>query len=240
MHISNRLLSVDSPKAIKSLKFGWLNAIHYMAPADIAGVGNLCPHASEGCKALCLGYHSGQASMVKDAANVANKNNVRESRDTKTRQFMADRQAYMAAFEKQMLREKANADAAGLKLCVRFDGSTDTGMGLRLARKYPEIQFTDYTKNKRRALDNANGLHPANYSVTFSRSEINEADCLEVLSAGGNVAAVFAGTMPDTWQGYRVVSGDEHDLRHLDPHNVVIGLTPKGAAKKDTSGFVVR
>jgi len=237
--ISKSLLSIDNPKASKSVDFGWLNAIHYMSPSDIAGVGNLCPHASPGCIALCLGYHSGQASMVANAADVHNKNSVRLSRDTKAQQFMTNRADYMAAFERQMLAANDEAIAHGLKLCVRFDGSTDTGMGLRLARQYPNIQFTDYTKNKRRALDNAKGLHPSNYSVTFSRSESNEGDCLEILAAGGTVAAVFQ-TMPSDWHGYPVTSGDTHDLRHLDPRGHVIALTPKGAAKKDQSGFVIR
>lgn len=237
--ISKRLLSIDNPKASKSVAYGWLNAIHYMSPSDIAGVGNLCPNASPGCIALCLGYHSGQASMVANASDTANKNSVRSSRDTKAQQFMSNRNAYLAAFKDQMLAAVKLAEAMGLKLCVRFDGSTDTGYGLRLAREYPAIQFTDYTKNKRRAMDNATGKHPANYSVTFSRSELNEADCLEVLAAGGNVAAVFE-TMPDTWHGFPVISGDDHDLRHLDPQGHVIALTPKGAAKKDQSGFVVR
>ncbi len=81
---------------------------------------------------------------------------------------------------------------------------------------------------------------PANLHLTFSRSEINEADCLEVLAAGGNVAVVFA-DRPATWNGYPVIDGDQHDLRHLDPKGVVVGLSPKGLkAKRDTSGFVVR
>jgi hypothetical protein len=47
--------------------------------------------------------------------------------------------------------------------------------------------------------------------------------------------------MPETWNGYRVINGDEHDLRHLDPKGVVVGLSPKGhKAKRSTSGFVVR
>ena len=58
----NRIFSTDSPKAIKADKYGYLNAIHYMAPADLAGVGNLCPFLSTGCKALCLGAHSGAAT----------------------------------------------------------------------------------------------------------------------------------------------------------------------------------
>jgi hypothetical protein len=41
--MQNRIYSMDNSKAIKAQGFGWLNAIHYMAPADLAGVGNLCP-----------------------------------------------------------------------------------------------------------------------------------------------------------------------------------------------------
>lgn len=245
--ISKRLFSVDSPKAIKSLKFGWLNAIHYMSPASIAGVGNLCPHASEGCKALCLGYHSGQASMVKDAANVSNKNSVRLSRDMKARQFMHNRQAYLEALAKQIGLALVDAFAAQLKLCVRLNGSTDIrwerlrmdSTGKSLVHTYSAVQFTEYTKDYQRMLDWCAGKLPANLWLTFSRSETNEAQCLDVLSKGGNVATVFE-TLPETWNGYRVIDGDQHDLRHLDPRGVVVGLVPKGAAKKDTSGFVVR
>lgn len=47
--------------------------------------------------------------------------------------------------------------------------------------------------------------------------------------------------VPAEWNGMRVIDGDEHDLRHLDPRGVIVGLTPKGRkAKRDTSGFVVR
>jgi hypothetical protein len=35
------------------------------------------------------------------------------------------------------------------------------------------------------------------------------------------------------------INGDENDLRFLDPKGVVVGLTAKGKAKSDTSGFVV-
>ena len=58
-----RFFSVDSPKAVKAQYYGWLNAINYMAPHRLAGVGNLCPNASAGCIALCLGEHSGNAAL---------------------------------------------------------------------------------------------------------------------------------------------------------------------------------
>ena len=43
----------------------------------------------------------------------------------------------------------------------------------------------------------------------------------------------------DTFEGLPVVSGDKDDLRFQDPPRHVVGLTAKGQAKKDTSGFVV-
>ena len=36
-----------------------------------------------------------------------------------------------------------------------------------------------------------------------------------------------------------IVNGDLHDLRLLDPKNVVVGLKAKGKAKTDYSGFVM-
>jgi hypothetical protein len=50
---------------------------------------------------------------------------------------------------------------------------------------------------------------------------------------------VFRGKLPDTYQGKKVINGDENDLRFLDPKGVIVGLVEKGRAKKDASGFVV-
>ena len=241
-----RFFSVDSPKAIKAQKHGYLNAINYMAPADIAGVGNLCPHASTGCKALCLGWFSGQAGMVKGNRKNA-RNSVRNSRLAKSRMFMRDRPAFLEEMVTGVKAAERAASRKGLKLCVRLNGATDIGWegvrlpsGLNAFESFPEVQFVDYTKSKRRALAFAAGKLPANYHLTFSRSETNEGDCLEVLAAGGTVAAVFAGPLPETWNGYPVIDGDEHDLRHLDGRGVVVGLSPKGVkARRDKSGFVI-
>jgi hypothetical protein len=76
------------------------------------------------------------------------------------------------------------------------------------------------------------------YHLTFSRSETNENDAFRLLKDGGNVAIVFK-TIPETWNGFKVINGDATDLRYFDPKNVVVGLTAKGDAKKDHSGFVI-
>ncbi len=239
----NRLLSVDSAKAAKATGYGYLNGIHYMAPHSTAGVGNLCQGASIGCMSICLGKYSGQAAMVADLENGSN--SVRDSRIAKAQMFMRERETYLGHLENQIRRLVAKADSEGLKPCIRLNGSTDIPFErmrfgaerLTLLERFPDVQFVDYTKIFSRL-----AKAPANLSLTFSRSETNEAECLAALAAGHNVAVIFGHGLPvgRAWNGYRVIDGDRHDLRHLDPRGVVVGLIPKGAkAKRDTSGFVL-
>jgi hypothetical protein len=227
--------SVDSPKAVKAQKYGWLNAINYMAPHRLAGVGNLCPHASKGCIKLCLGEHSGNAALYPA---------VLKSRIAKAQLLMRDRPQFLKEMTAGIRRARATAKRQKLRLCVRLNGATDIAwerLAPHIFADNADLQFVDYTKSVKRALEHARGQLPANYHLTFSRSETNEAQCLEVLAAGGNVAVVFAGPFPAECLGYPVINGDAHDLRHLDPRSVVIGLSPKGRkAKADKSGFVVR
>lgn len=242
--MENRIFSVDSAKAVKAQSYGYLNGIHYMAPHRTAGVGDLCGHASAGCIALCLGLHSGQAAMVKDATDLEG-NSVRKSRADKARRFMRDRQAYLKDVFRAIELLVARADRMGMKLCIRMNGSTDIAwegihyQGKNVFDTFPDIDFVDYTKNPRRF----NRPLPRNLHLTFSRSETNENDCVNLLNRGVNVAIVFE-TIPAEWNGFQVIDGDKHDLRQLDPRGArgtVIGLLPKGLkAKRDNSGFVLR
>ena len=83
-----------------------------------------------------------------------------------------------------------------------------------------------------------------NPSVYMAYGDERTRPAIELLARGINVAVVFRKALPETWQGFQVINGDLHDLRHLDPRGeigTVIGLAPKGRkAKRDTSGFVVR
>jgi hypothetical protein len=256
-----KFLSVDSPKAIKAAGYGYLNGINYGAPADTAGVGNLCAHASDGCKALCLGFYSGQAGMVKEGGT----NKVRESRIAKTVYFMKERPAFMAEFAFHAARLYADARDQDMAAACRPNGSWDAafegipvsvsdqlserlsyymnrpfkaGSYKNLMTVFPEINFLDYTKNAGRFLRQL----PENYHLTFSLSETNERAARGVLQSGANVAAVFADGLPETYLGRPVIDGDLHDLRFLDPKGgFIIGLSPKGSkAKRDRSGFVIR
>ena len=264
-----RIFSVDSAKAIKAQEFGYLNAIQYMAPANSSGK-NLCSHASPGCIAICLGWFSGQASMVTDLE--AGTNAARDSRLLKSRLFMSERPIYLNQIVCGIVDVIRAANRQGLKPCIRLNGSTDLAFerfkfdlndktAAKVLRLFAElnlcppvcppsdkiqnvtihglfsfVQFVDYTKVKSRFK-----TAPANLNLTFSRSEINLNDCLEVLAQGHNVAVVFGDTLPKTLWGYDVINGDLHDLRHLDRQGVIVGLSPKGhKAKHDISGFVFR
>ena len=118
-----KFFSTDSAKAIKAEKFGYLNAINYMAPHSTGGAGNLCPHSSAGCRALCLGMYSGQAAMVSDLESGTNA--VRESRIAKSQWFMSDRSAFMAEMEQHIRAMVRKADRENKELVVRPNGSTD-------------------------------------------------------------------------------------------------------------------
>ena len=256
------MFSIDSPKAIKATEYNYINAINYMAPHKSGdGRTNLCSHASPACILLCLGRESGQAAMV---SRTTGTNKVRQSRERKARYFMGERNAYMMEFMLHTARAMRTAKRKGMKLCVRPNGATDIAYeGIRIFispefaaylskiagttitqglhtifSAFPMVQFVDYTKNHLRF----NRAIPANYSLTFSRSETNEAQAIELLSRGFNVSVIFAGDMPQMWNGFHVIDGDKHDLRHLDPYGVVIGLSPKGNKAKREGvklGFVV-
>ncbi len=181
-------------------------------------------------------------------AHDADLNNVRKSRIDKAIRFMTDRKAYMVDVVRSIELAQAKARRMRLRLCVRLNGSSDiawegiacirNGKRYRnLMQAFPKIQFVDYTKISARLERNL----PANYNLTLSRTEKNDSDVVRIVSSGhGNAAVVFQ-TLPDTFLGIPVINGDEHDLRHLDPKGVIVGLLPKGRkAKRDTSGFVVR
>jgi hypothetical protein len=186
-----------------------------------------------------------QAGMVKNDKDL---NSVRLSRIVKAKRFMKDRKNYMKDVVRSIELAINKANKLGLKLCVRMNGSTDiswegiacerNGIQYRsLMLAFPDIQFVDYTKNAKRLERDL----PKNYDLTLSRTEKNDQDVIRIVSSGMANAAVVFKSVPTTWNGLTVINGDEHDLRHLDPKGVIVGLSPKGSkAKKDVSGFVVQ
>lgn len=225
-------------KTTKGQKLGYLTGILYLAPSDTSGIANTCPHASEGCKLACL-FTAGRGIM----------SNVMEARIEKTRRFKQDTRNFMLELSDNIRRIEARARKEQLLPAIRLNGTSDIPWenvkldGRSLMDIYPAVRFYDYTKNPHRMLQYLRGALPANYHLTFSRSETNTAAALQVLRDGGNVAVVFGtrkgSPLPNDWHGFKVIDGDVTDVRFIDGRSNVIGLRAKGKAKKDSTGFVI-
>ncbi len=249
------LLTPDgySPKLNKGRARGYSSAVLHLAPGRLSGF-NVCSRASAGCLAGCLNV-SGHGAILKPgevtpvvgiSQDIERYNEVQRARIRRTRWFFEDRPAFLAQLAGEIETHIRRARANGMTPVVRLNGTSDIPWervklnGRSVFEMFPEIQFYDYSKIVERALAYANGQMPANYHVTFSRSESNGQEVARVLAAGGNVAVVFkTAALPSSWHGVAVANGDQDDLRFLDPAGCVVGLKAKGKAKKDTSGFVV-
>lgn len=228
---TKRLLNMDTnAKTVKGQKKGYMTGILYLAPANLSGY-EVCSNRSAGCSGACL-----------NSAGRGRFDNVQESRTRKTKLFFEDREKFMALLEKDIQRGINKAKKKNMIFTVRLNGTSDLAWeNFGIMQKFPNVQFYDYSKNPFRMTKYLAGGMPKNYHLTFSLSETNMDLALDVLSKGGNVAMVFATDkveeFPKTHKGYKVVSGDETDLRFLDKKNVIVALKAKGKAKKDTSGF---
>jgi hypothetical protein len=213
------LIAVESDsKTTKGTKQGWLTGILYLAPSTEAdGEHNLCPMATDECRRACL-YGAGMAGVFPG---------IKAARVQKTLDYIADPKGFVTRLRTDIVRLIAEAKSRGLRPAVRLNGTSDIPQLARgLAREFPEVQFYDYTK-----IPAPWKREMANYNLTFSFSGKNLAAAMAALEHGVNVAVVFAAQMPAAWQGYRVVNGDESDLRFLDPQGVIVGLKAKGEAK---------
>lgn len=207
--------------------------ILYMAPANQVEGFNLCPFASEGCKKSCL-YTAGRGRF----------SNVQSSRINKSKFWGFDRANFYIQLANELLAIHDKAMNKNIKIAIRLNGTSDIDH-LDLLKRYSGIDFLDsfysdllfydYTKNPNHIAKYKN----TRYKITFSRSEANENKAIEILNNGGSVAVVFKGELPKFWNGFKVINGDLTDLRYFDPSNIVVGLTAKGEAKKDTTNFVV-
>lgn len=229
-----KLLS-DNNKISKGEKFGFYTLGVHLSPFNKSGF-NVCPWASDGCALACL-----------DTAGMGAFSNVQNSRIKKTQFFFENKQGFLCQLVKEIGLAVKRAEKKGLTPCFRLNLTSDLPWeSIKNADRktifdlFPTVQFYDYTKGFSRMQSYLKGEMPKNYHLTFSRSESNDAHCKIILALGGNVACVFSDELPETWQGKRVVNGDESDLRFRDPQGCVVGLSTKGKAKADKSGFVLK
>jgi hypothetical protein len=216
----------------KTIKNDLETFILYLAPYNLSGF-NVCPFASKGCISGCL-----------NTAGMGIFSNVQLSRINKSKFWGFNREGFYIQLANELLKIHGKAVKKDTKIAIRLNGTSDIDHLDLLIRYsginfldpfYNNLLFYDYTKN----YNHIKKYLGSNYKLTFSRSEVNEFYTYKTLKDGGNVAVVFANELPQYWKGFKVINGDNTDLRYFDPSNVVIGLKAKGKAKKDLSGFVV-
>lgn len=243
MDYKKPLLSFNNAKTIKGEKLGYKTYILYMSPftANSKGI-NVCSHASKGCADSCL-VGSGFGGMY---------TSVMQGRVNKTEFFLRDRLAFLNKLSNEIDKAIKLNDGKSI-VTFRLNGTSDLpyekykvfdNNTKNIFEMFPDVQFYDYTKNWKRFEKQL----PANYHLTFSRSETNHDKAMELLNSGVNVAIVFD-KLPETYNGFRVINGDDNDLRFKDDKGVIVGLrykknTGKGGAEKNilaySSGFVLK
>jgi len=242
----NRLPFLGTSTKIDAGKgFGILSKVLYMMPADSSG-----REACSARSAICTDFCLVSTGRLVYATNVS-------ARARKHAAFYADRNRFLADIDLEVKALVRQAVKAGKVPAVRLNGTTDLPFHrmpftAHDGTRYPSVhaangsvRFYEYTKLPLRIA--TKGM-PANLHLTFSVSEKVESDsqAVEYLRAGHSAAVVFATPKhvhPNryTLAGHtaKVVDGDAHDARFLDPRGSVVALAAKGKAKgKPADGFV--
>jgi hypothetical protein len=227
-------LLTTNTKLKKSISMGYSTFGIHLAPSDLSGK-DVCPSASEGCRAACLNF-AGYGAYPK----------IQQARIRKTQLFTSNNKAFLQTLIGEVETAIRRTTKNGLIPCFRLNLTSDIPWenikidGKNIMEMFPDVQFYDYTKSLRRMIKFLTGEMPKNYHLTFSRSESNEDAVRIVMGMGGNVAVVYHKQLKKTRLDKKVVSGDDHDLRFLDPKGIVVGLVSKGSkGKADRTGFAL-
>ena len=215
----------SSTKVRKSLGWSVYTPVMYFDPS----VKGICPYKGK-CALSCLGPNSGRGVM----------NNVRKSRNAKTIEYLSNVPEATAAIIADVLRHERYATKRGYTYMPRLNGTSDIDFS-KVYDALPHVNFYDYTKNVQAYRAWMLSPRPNHHlTLSYDPSTVNMAVCLSVLADGGSVAIVMdTDTLPDTYQGYRVVNGDLFDARPLDrqvfniPHGegYWVALTLKGTLR---------
>lgn len=190
---------------------------------------NLCKFSTKDCRAMCLNM-TGRAGF----------DSVQTARLYKTDLFVK----HKPLFVNKLYKELQDIEAKGTKCLVRLNVVSDVNWQEEFDKHkldlagFKNITFYAYTKNPFQI--EANKLD--NHHFTFSYSGGNWNWCDKFLKEKlANVAVVFKNALPLTWQGHRVINGDQDDQRIMDEKGVIVGLKykiPRGV-KYQKNKFVV-
>jgi hypothetical protein len=204
--------------------------IVYMAPARTRALNVDVCVAGQGCKLYGMCYHFDRHGAARRYAGVA------IARVQRVALWAYAPNVWAAVLARDIDRLISRADRAGAVPAVRLNGLSDIDYrrfrpalwdGANPYERWDGLQFWDYTRVLGRC---DGGAIPANYHLTFSLDTGNDAQAVEALGRGFNVAVLLSGDYEpgDTWGGAPIIDGDAHDYRFLDPSPGIVALKPKG------------
>jgi hypothetical protein len=195
-----------------------------MLPDDIICAGS----KAAGCMDACL----------KDAGRPQFDPNINIARQKKTDYWHSDQAGFLAQLTRELSNFQKNVcERQNVQGVVRLNTISDIPWEEHdIPQQFPDLFFYDYTKRANRL-----GKTPSNYRLMFSYSDRPQYrnQVAAALPTGVPIAVVFKNAMPSEYLGRRVIDGDLSDLDNVMAGPVVIGLTAKGPALNDDSGFVV-
>ena len=190
----------------------------------------ICPGSkAAGCMDACL-KESGRAKQF-ESINIA--------RQKKTDYWHADQAGFLSQLTRELTNFQKNVcQRQNVQGVVRLNTISDIPFEEHgIPQQFPDLFFYDYTKQAKRLAGNL----PANYRLMFSYSDRPQYQnqVAAALPTGVPIAVVFKNRLPSEYLGRPVIDGDLSDLDNVMAGPVVVGLTAKGPALKDQSGFVV-
>lgn len=213
-----------SSKLIKGIKKNYLTYGIYLAPSNTSGY-SVCSHDAH-CKNHCLA-----TSGMNKLEIWGGKNKIQNSRIKKTILYAVNREYFTNIVVAEIKKFQLQAQLDNAEFCVRINCTSDINLetlqlnGKNILEIFPDTQMYEYTKNPQ-LLDLVNKYPNLHYTLSYTG--YNWLSCEKALNNGVNVAIVFESKkLPKTFKGYKVINGDETDLRFLDPKGVIIGLKYK-------------
>ena len=187
----------------------------------------LCAGAkAAGCMADCLS-EQGRGRF----------DNVREARQRKAAYLHNDRAGFLEQLHRELTNFTKLCQRTGERGAVRLNVFSDVKWErYGIPQAHPELLFVDYSKQAARL-----GKTPENYKLIFSysgRPEYRNQN-RRAFQTDAPVAVVFRGGFPRMFRGRPVIDGDRDDIANAFATGQIVGLTPKGSARRDRSGFVV-
>ena len=240
------LITQPTANAKLAKSVGYYNAGISLAQASLSGY-NMCAGSTPMCRGGCLGG-VGRAEFTPK---------IEQTRINRTKLYATNPELFWDILEPELHAVDRKANRLGVTVAFRPNILSDQAWHITMPKmfeSFPHWLFYSYTKVKSKVTAAIKGNLPQNYHVTYSWSErCNSQYLKKCIDKGINVAVPFYDketlkpTIPANWNGYKVINGDDSDLRFLDPKGVIVGLSvklPRSKQKriqkiKESKGFFV-